>query len=44
MTKQSTASFREIEEELEEYKYKSLDRERKLMRKLQDEINKGSKV
>ena len=40
ITNQVTNAFREIEEEFEEYKYKSLDRERKLMRKLQDEINK----
>jgi hypothetical protein len=44
ITKQTKASFNEIEEEFETHKKNSLEREQVLRRKLQDEINRQRNV
>ncbi len=40
LTKETRSSFDEIEQEFEQYKKKSIEKEQQLRRKLQDEINK----
>lgn len=44
LTKEAKTSFKEIEEEFETHRKKSLEREQVLRRKLQDEINKQRNV
>lgn len=43
ITKEAKLSLKEVEEEFEEHRTKSLEREQKVMRKLQDELNKHKK-
>lgn len=42
-TKEAKLTLKEVEEEYEEHRKKALEREQKIMRKLQDELNKQKK-
>jgi preprotein translocase subunit SecF len=42
-TKEAKLSLKEVEEEYDEHRKKALEREQKIMRKLQDELNKQKK-
>lgn len=43
ITKEAKLALKEVEEEFEEHRSKALEREQKVMRKLQDELNKQKK-
>ncbi|REE79768.1 hypothetical protein BX611_2664 [Lutibacter oceani] len=43
ITKQTKDNLKEVEEEYEDYRKKALEREQKVMRRLQDELNKQKK-
>jgi len=43
ITKQTKSNLKEVEEEYEEHRKKALEREQKVMRRLQDELNKQKK-
>ena len=42
-TKEAKLTLKEVEEEYDEHRKKALEREQKIMRKLQDELNKQKK-
>mgnify|MGYP000848115552 CR=1 FL=1 len=43
ITKQTKSNLKEVEDEYEEHRKKALEREQKVMRRLQDELNKQKK-
>ena len=43
VTKQTKSNLKEVEDEYEEHRKKALEREQKVMRRLQDELNKQKK-
>ena len=43
ITKQTKSNLKEVEDEFEEHRKKALEREQKVMRRLQDELNKQKK-
>lgn len=43
ITKEAKLALKEVEEEFEEHRAKALEREQKVMRRLQDELNKNKK-